>query len=365
MTVVPPLPGAAVVRRIACVMLNGVGDLLCVTPTFAAFKQRYPEASLTVVMRREGRALVEGNPHVSEIIFFEGSSVARFARTVRALRQRRFDLWVELHVPTFNTVRSNHRDYFRNGLLMACVGATYRLAYGVSFLRPLLTHRVAKPAFDELRSVNIVDITLALAAPTPGLTFRKHMPVSDADRRWAAAALPASQAPRVALFFGSRQAADVWPEASAVEFIERLTNTYPQMELVLIGGPFETDFARRISAQLRGRTTLRVYDFVAQASLTQTAALLERCAVFVSTDSGPMHIADALGIPLVALFSSKNYLPVWRPMDPRAIVINHPVDCGPCLQATCPIDNRCMTLITANEVLRAVAALLPRPTTTL
>jgi heptosyltransferase-2 len=73
-----------------------------------------------------------------------------------------------------------------------------------------------------------------------------------------------------------------------------------------------------------------------------------------------MHIADALGLPMVALFSSKNYIDIWRPLERRTVVLNHAVECGPCFRAQCPFGNRCMDLIEPREALAAVQDVLQR-----
>ena len=71
-----------------------------------------------------------------------------------------------------------------------------------------------------------------------------------------------------------------------------------------------------------------------------------------------MHIADAMKVPTVALFSSKNYPAIWMPLSRNCLVINHPVDCGPCFQDTCHLANKCMNLIEPAEVLDALQRLL-------
>jgi ADP-heptose:LPS heptosyltransferase len=70
-----------------------------------------------------------------------------------------------------------------------------------------------------------------------------------------------------------------------------------------------------------------------------------------------MHIADAVGMPIVALFSSKNHVRIWQPLEPRCTILNRQVDCGPCFRATCPRENLCMDLIEPREVVAALLAL--------
>lgn len=352
------MPAPSEIRKIACLMINGIGDIICVTPALEALKTSYPDSEISVIVRPHLHDLIAGNPYVSRVLAYEvGATWKRLAYLLK-LRREKFDLWVDLHAPTFNTMSSNRRDFLRNSLLMRASGARYRLAYALPALVPHLTHAATIPDDATLKSENIVDTTVALIDRAARGRYRKRVPTSDADRRWAANLLPPTQVPRLALFFGSRQAADLWPEAHILEFVAILSRRLPNAEIVLIGGEHETGLARRLEAALAGRTQSRLLNLIGVASFGQTAAALERCHAFVGTDSGATHIADAVGLPIVALFSSKNYPAIWQPVSAGAIVLNHPVDCGPCFKADCPIGNKCMQLVTPQEVLDALLRLI-------
>ncbi|MEW6676500.1 MAG: glycosyltransferase family 9 protein [Pseudomonadota bacterium] len=359
-----PLPSASQVHKIVCLMINGIGDILCTTPALAALKRHYPKAQLTVIVRPHLSGLLEGHPMVDRVLPYEVGSRWRRLAYLGRLRREGFDLWVDLHMPTFNTVSSNHRDFMRNALLMMATGARHRLAYASPVLRPFLTHPVPLPSEAALREDNICDVTVDLVDPALRRHHGKFVAISAADRAWAAEALPATDAPRFALFFGSRQPASLWPDARIIEFLESLAQARPQAEWVLIGGPFEAALVKRLQERWEKLAPARIHDFIDRATYGQSAALLERCTAYIGTDSGPMHLADAVGIPIVALFSAKNHPAIWQPISRHSTVLAHVVDCGPCFRADCPNDNHCMALISAEEVLAALdrtLASLPRP----
>ena len=102
----------------------------------------------------------------------------------------------------------------------------------------------------------------------------------------------------------------------------------------------------RPPAIVAGRTTLR-----------QLMGLLAECQLIVTNDSGPMHLAAALGVPLVAIFGSTNER-ATGPLGPRARVVKHPVECSPCGLRECPIDFRCMTGVSVESVHRAALEVL-------
>ena len=182
-------------------MLNGVGDIVCVTPALEALKERYPGAKLSLIPpapARPGRRQSRGGrgDRVRQ------GSLARRLAFLRDIRHR-FDLWVDLHTPTFNTMTSNRRNFLRNALLMRWSGAPYRRGYAVAQLASHLTHPLPVPDESRLRVENVVALTLALAWPRAGRAYPKRFPVTGEERCWAEGALAAEGRRRVALFFGT------------------------------------------------------------------------------------------------------------------------------------------------------------------
>jgi heptosyltransferase-2 len=353
----PGMPPTDDVRRVGCLMLNGIGDILCVTPALAALRARYPRSRISAMIRPHLSSLLDGNPAVDDFVFYPPGAPWRKAPFVRDARARRFDLWVDLHAPTFNTVSSNARDFRRNAMLMRLAAPRYRLGFALPELRPHLTHAVPVPDADTLTRTNIVHTTLSLVQPESRGSPRKHIPVSDADRAYAAAALSGVPSDYVALFFGSRQAADLWPPERVVQFVRDVTQALPRTQFVIVGGSHEAWLWPLLQRSLEAPTLARLRNHVDRESMGRTAALLARCSALVCTDSGPMHIADAMSVPIVALFSSKNYPAIWRPLEPRSTLLNRQVDCGPCFRAECPRGNLCMQLIDPSEVVRSLLAL--------
>jgi ADP-heptose:LPS heptosyltransferase len=354
----PRLPPAEEVHRIACLMLGGIGDVLAATPATAALKALFPGAALTLILRRRLVPLAAANPHVDGVIAYDSASLWRRLHFVRALRRHRHDLWVDLHVPTFHTVASADKVFLRNALIMRAARTRYRLGYGARFLRSRLTHALPVPSHAQLMSENIVDTTLALLGPPPNTSRRKVMAIATAHREWAASRLPGTRAPRLGFFFGGRQSANHWPLPRATVFVRTFLAEYPGGELVLIGDMHETELADSLLQALDSADRARIVDLVGGTDLDRTAAVFERCDAAVCTDSGPMHIADAVGTPLVALFCGKNHLPIWVPTGERNVVLYHHVQCAPCFKSECPIDNLCMNEITAAEVSAALRQLL-------
>ena len=346
-------PPSEAVRSIGWLMLNGVGDILCCTPTLDALRERYPAARIVAMVRPHLADLVASHAAVDAVLPFGGGSLSARLAYLQELRRQRFDLWFDVHTPVANTVGSNTRHFIRNLILMTWSGARFRRAYASSPLKPFLTHPLARPPAHVLAHLNIVDLTLPLAWPRPDRAYRKRLGVTEADRAWAYAQLP-GEGVRIGLYFGTRQPANLWPAEHATRLARMVLENDPRATAVLIGDATDVMRARALIDSLPEALRARVSDFTGRAGFGASGALMERCTAIVTTDSGPMHMADALGVPLVTLFSSHNYPEVWRPVSAASVTIYHEIECGPCWLAECPIGNRCMARITPEEVYAAL-----------
>jgi heptosyltransferase-2 len=236
----------------------------------------------------------------------------------------------------------------------------FQLAFEMAPLRGRITHPVAVPDPATLRDENIVDTTLRLVGGSADR--RKRLDVAPADSAWAQAELSRrglAEARCIGLFFGAKQSAKVWPLARTAAFCARLPQRFPQTTFLILGGPHEVDAARELLAGLPAESRPHFHDLTATGGLGRSAALIARCVALVATDSGPMHMADALGVELVALMSAHNHAAVWRPLQ-AAAVLRTQVPCSPCFSADCAQGQACMLGIEAEPVLAALAQALSR-----
>jgi heptosyltransferase-2 len=124
-------------------------------------------------------------------------------------------------------------------------------------------------------------------------------------------------------------------------------------DVLIFGSPAERPLAEEIARSMKHMPTI----LAGETTLRQFMALLAQCRLVVTNDSGPMHLAAALGLPLVAIFGSSDER-ATGPMSTRARVVKHAVPCSPCLLRECPIDFRCMTGVTVEDVYRAALELV-------
>jgi heptosyltransferase-2 len=124
--------------------------------------------------------------------------------------------------------------------------------------------------------------------------------------------------------------------------------------IALFGSKDEHALCEEVAALLPGLT---VTNYAGKTTLAEFIDLAARCEVFLTNDSGAMHIASALGVPTVAIFGATDDA-ATGPTGSHAVVVRHPVDCSPCLLRECPIDHRCMTGVSAERVAEEALRLL-------
>jgi heptosyltransferase-2 len=144
-----------------------------------------------------------------------------------------------------------------------------------------------------------------------------------------------------------------WPAESYAALADRLIEDGRQV--VLIGSKDEIDVTNDVTNRMRRRPVV----LTGRTTLDQITAVMALVDLVITNDTGPAHIAAALGCPTIVIFGPTNPL-TTRPFSPRAEMIRHPPDCAPCMLRDCPIDHRCMTAITVDEVFDHSYALLKR-----
>jgi len=340
--------------KILLVRLREIGDVAFTTPAIRALRRHFPSAHFTYIVEPVAADVVRHNPHIDELI------VAPRERGVRGLladvalgrrlRSSRFDLAIDFHGGP------------RASLLTWLSGATERVGYEIVGRSWMYTKRVARPR--ELRARHSVenqwDLLGAIGidppqrADTPvAIVVDRDAVVSVADRLSRAGVTGANRL--VVMHVSAGNPFRRWPLDRFVTVARELTAHDPTRRIVVTSGPSERDAARAVVEQ---SGALQVGEF----SLSELRALVDRAALYIGGDSGPLHIAGASAVPIVALFGPT--LPErsapWRdPAFPSISVDAGPLNCRPCDQRVCaPGDFRCLTMISAERVIEAAEKLL-------
>lgn len=327
---------------------NWIGDLVMATPIISDLRRYYPDAYITVMCRSSICELLKEDPEIDELFCF--SKVSPFSRhsekrnIVEKLRKGKYDLGILL------TNSLSSAWWFWQGKVAR------RLGFTGDGRRLLLTDRVAAPK--DLERHHLVMTYKKLLEPLgiPLSETRPRLFVTDKEKELVEALLRKYGVKEGAKIVGVNPgaafgSAKCWLPERFREVTERLLQD-PELFVVYFGDVTGAPLVKEICNGL----SPRVINLAGLTSLRELAALLTCCNVLLTNDSGPMHIADALGVPVVALFGSTNAI-ATGPYRSGKVIQKH-VSCSPCYKRTCPIDFRCMKQITVEEVLEAVQGAL-------
>lgn len=363
-----PPAGDPGVRRIALVKFWGMGSIILLTPAIALLREKYPQATLTFVTQAANRDVLDLLAGVDEVLTLDvGHGPARFlaslAELVRAVRKARFDLWIDaefltrfsalltcvsgarvaagFHVPEVARGRFHHvRAPFNGHWHM--IDNFCQLASGdlepVSFHRPL-ERLVPRP--EAVASLGAKLAERGLGTGEPYLVLNPNAGELALERRWS------------------------------VERFARLADDLLQAfpgKIVTVGAPAERPYVQRMLAGVRARD--RVIDLAGLTSLPELVALFAEARLLVSNDTGPLHVASAVGTPTVAIFGPETPV-LFGPRGPQHRIVYRALACSPCLgvhngrTVTCPYrTTHCVDGVTVAEVFSAARAMLEGPATT-
>lgn len=328
-------------RNIIVRMPNWIGDLVMATPVLTDLRRAYPKATITAMSRSPICDLLREDPEIDEIFCF--SKANNFGRRsekrniIETLRKGQYDLGILL------THSFSSAWWFWQGNVALRLGYAGR---GRSFL---LTKSVALP--EEIHTQHLVVTYKMLLAPL-GIPLSPTPPrlfLSDKEVEMARTLLQQHGVSKESLVVGINPgatygSAKCWLPERFREVTLRLLEAEQDLFVIYFGDQPTAQLAKEICQQLPPR----VVNLAGLTSLRELAALISVCNVLLTNDSGPMHIADALETPIVALFGSTNEV-VTGPYRNGQVIHKH-VSCSPCYLRTCPIDFRCMKQIEAEEV---------------
>jgi len=337
-----PLPSPP--RRILIIKPSSLGDVVHSLPVLFLLRRQFPNAHIAWLVAPYCAGLLRGLKELDEVILFDRRFLGEAWYNPRAflalcsfhrgLRRHNFDLAIDL------------QGLFRSGYFARVTGAALRvgLANARESAPVFYTHRVVVGT-PEIHAVDRY-LKIAAALGCPGEPIEFHFPVTDADRDYIHTLIP-SPRPYAVFLPGANWPTKRWPAERFAELVSPLHRRF-NLSAVVAGGDDAAGLAPLIPNTL---------DLTNRTTLPQLVALLERAALVIANDSGPMHIAAALGRPLVAIFGPTNSTRTGPYALPHAVV-NSIAHCAPCYHRTCS-HHRCLRKLHIAPVLRAVQRQLP------
>jgi lipopolysaccharide heptosyltransferase II len=340
-----------------------IGDVVFTTPAVAALRRTYPDASITYLVEAPAEPVVRRNPHLNSVIVADRPRGWRRLRydlgLARRLRRSRFDLVIDFHGGP------------RSAWLTRATGAPVRIGYALPGRFLAYTHRVpwtralvpprhsVENQWDLLRPLGIPD---ASPGDPPVEMPADPDAVSTVAHRLARAGV-GDDAPLLVIHVSAGNPFRRWPAASFAALASALARRDPRRRIIITSGPSEADAAEAIAAAAQREAGEAAHAIVrcGEFDLAELRALVQRAALYVGGDSGPLHVASTTRVPIVGLFGPtlpERSMP-WRSDAPALAVDAGPLACRPCHQRHCvPGDFRCLTGVDAAQVIAAAEALL-------
>jgi len=345
---------------------NWIGDAVMTLPALERLRSSFPQSYIALLATPLTTGLYEGSPFVNEVIEYRRreDGARAFIDAVRLIRARRFDL------------AALFQNAFEAALLAWLGGAPARIGFASQGRGWLLTHKLRRgPRHNGRHQVHdYLDIVAECERVCPGGNLESRisnlepqisnplpsLTASPAQRQAAEALLrragvDSNYRPLVALNAGATNSrAKRWPEDRFAALADRLIESLGS-RIVFIGAASERDGADRIIRQMKRRGAVNL---AGETGMTELIGALDACDLLISNDTGPAHVAAALGRPTLTIFGPTNEFET-APRGARAESIRaEGVECARCMLRDCPIDHRCMTRIAPSEVFERALNLL-------
>ena len=332
---------------------NWIGDAVMTIPALRKLRGLFPDASITLQTRAWAEDVFRDSGIVDDII-----GVAPFLEQVRELRRSPYDL--ALLFP----------NSFRSALEARSGGAGRIFGFATEYRSFLLTDPVEMPVWKDKRHEVYYYLELISAVEqkyfgraTEATNVEPQLIVNETRRRWAQEFLRGRgvdlNLQTVVFAPGSTNSnAKRWHPGSFAQLGDRLTSELG-VNILLMGSEGEKETSRLV-AKLSGHPT---FDLTGDTDLAQAAAILSEVDLLVSNDMGLAHLAPAVGTETIVIFGPTNPV-TTRPLSTHASIVSANVECSPCMLRECPIDHRCMTRITPDDVFERAKVALETPVLT-
>ncbi len=310
------------------------------TPAMAALRMTFPRAEIAVVANPVVGELFQHHPYCDRVIVYDKrhshGRVGGLVRFSKRLREERFDMAV----------------LFQNAIEAAVMATLARIprraGYGTDGRGIFLTHRVRAGSLERRIHHTRYYLNMLKALDIQGGDGRQRLACTDEEQEQARRRLGGDGA-WVAINPGAAYgSAKRWlPHrfAAVADSVARELGS----RVLLTGGPGETAIGRDIEKAM----STKPLNLIGITTIREMMAVISRCHLMITNDSGPMHVAAAFGVPIVALFGPTDHT-TTAPFSDRCRIVRGKVPCAPCLERTCPTDHQCMDAISVAEVLTAI-----------
>lgn len=337
--------------RILVTRTDRIGDFILSTPVFKALREKFPKAHVAALTFLDNRLLAEGNPHLDEVILYDKKGTERSLlgqmRFAAEIRRKKFDYVIHLH--------ATHRMHLMSWLagIRVRIGWSRKCAWALSHpftdIKAEGKRHEASYNFDLLKPLGIQEPE----------SFETFVPW---DEKWERSfreliehlGIPQNE-PWIVLSPSASCPSKRWSPEKFSRLASELQSRRPGIFLV-IGTAEDTALYER----MRRSIDIPLWDLTGRIHLGELAVVLKRAELLISNDSGPVHMASALGTPVVSIFGRKQpglSYTRWRPLGVRSSIVWKDVGCEKCLAHNCQIHFLCLDALSVKDVMEQVDTL--------
>jgi heptosyltransferase-2/heptosyltransferase-3 len=332
-------------ERIIIIDLLYLGDLLFALPFIQNLRRSYPEARIDMVVNANFFDIIEDNPYLDNVYAYDKSwSIKESWRFSRGLSKNNYDLGLNIH------------GNWRTAIMLKLINPDYSIGYGGKGRGIFLDKELnTLPTEDSVQEKHMVELYL---------NFLREMGIDDEFENQGLKINVSKEARESMLEFlqeaginkereqivgintGGSWPTKRWTERGFAELADSLEKEYG-MKVIFFGGPGDVDRVERIVDLMETEPVIAA----GKTNLKELAALAQLCDLFISGDTGPIHVAVSVGTPTIAIFGPSDE-GKYRPYGKGHIVVKKEIDCRPCGEHECPLDHHeCMEGIEVEDVL--------------
>jgi len=337
--------------RILITRTDRLGDVVLSTPVIRLVRRTYPDAHIAFMVRPQNRDAVMNNPDLDEVITYDKygrhDGLGGTLKFSMFLRKKKFDTAIALH-PT-NRVH----------MILFLAGISRRIGYNKK-MGWLLTQRVhyEKQLGEVHEAAYNLNLLEKAGFDIKDVDIRPYIRTTEEDKKLIDSVKKSSGLGDkiIAIHAGASCESKRWSLGMFSRVADELSEKY-HCDIVLVGGDETSEYSAAVMADMKTRAT----DLTGTLLLGELAELLSRTKLFISNDSGPVHVAVAVGAPVIAIFGRNDpgLSPKrWGPLGGKDIVLHKSPGCDPCLAHNCDKQFQCLKAITVEDVIIAADKIL-------
>lgn len=341
------------IDRVLIIMMGGIGNMIFLTPALKALRKAFPSSMISFLLGPYGaEEVIEGSDLIDKKIIVDHKKHKGFAgkiKLIQELKREKFSL----------SITSTGTNPLKSGLLCYLAGIKYRLGESIKGKGYFYNQKIA---WDENRhevesNINLIQ-KLGIEAKDKSLYVHK----SSEDKAFAKKIF-AGHNLNESLVIGMHPGSGMhqaefkrWPKERFARLADRLANDH-KASIIIFGGSEEIHLAKEIKGLMKTDPLV----MTGKTTLAQTAALIEKCSLFISNDSGLLHVACAVNPSTVGIYGPTNHKRTG-PYSDSAVIIRKELDCSPCYKGA-KVDCKgldCLELISVEEVIEVVNSILKK-----